>query len=279
LLDGLSGAEDDLARGRAEAQRAIELDSTVPESQAALGYALADEGRWAESEKHFQTASTLNPSYAMAMLWYSHVLGLSGRLDLEMQEARKAEELDPLAFIIIDRSAEVQKHAGRYGEALATSLRAAGLRPDPFVPNLAEQAQLLTLLGRQAEAVGVARAIRQNTSPRTRWYADASAIWTLEKAGLKKEATEYADELTAKPWATGYVRGFVLVALGRFEEALPFLAQTPPLVNRAIYWQTMFDPYRDDPRFQQLLVKLNCVEEYKTARATLARMLKEETKK
>ena len=35
----------------------------------------------------------------------------------------------------------------------------------------------------------------------------------------------------------------------------------------------MFDPYRDAPRFQQLIVKLNCVEEYKVARSTLARML------
>ena len=37
----------------------------------------------------------------------------------------------------------------------------------------------------------------------------------------------------------------------------------------------MFDPVRDTPEFQQLLVKLNCVAEYKVARETLARMLKQ----
>jgi hypothetical protein len=37
----------------------------------------------------------------------------------------------------------------------------------------------------------------------------------------------------------------------------------------------MWDPSRDDPRFQQLMVKLGCVEEYKVARVTLARMLKD----
>jgi len=41
----------------------------------------------------------------------------------------------------------------------------------------------------------------------------------------------------------------------------------------------MFDPYRDDPRFLQLLVKLNCVEEHKVARGTWARMLKEQEPK
>lgn len=212
----------------------------------------------------------------MAMFWHSLVLGSQGRIDLALQEARRAEELDPLAFIIVDRSGEQQKYARRYAEALATNRRAAGLRPEPFLPNLADQTQLLTLLGRQAEAVAVARAIRQNPSPRTRWQTDAHAIWTLEKAGLGKEAVEYADDLAAKSWATSYTRGFVLVALGRFEEALPFLAQTPPITRRALYWDTMFDPYREDPRFQQLLVKLNCVEEYKRARETLVRMLQEQ---
>jgi hypothetical protein len=75
------------------------------------------------------------------------------------------------------------------------------------------------------------------------------------------------------------VRGFVLVALGRFEDALPFLAHTPPIANRLLCWDVMFDPYRDDPRFQQVLLKLNCVEEYKVARESLTRVLKEQQAK
>jgi tetratricopeptide (TPR) repeat protein len=251
----------------------------VPEAHAALGYALANEARWSDSERYFQTAFQLNPSYAMAIFWHSLVLGSQGRLDLALAEARKAVELDPLAFIIIDRSAEIQNHAGRYGEALASSLRAAGLRPDPFLPNLAMQTKLLTLLGRRAEAVAVARVIRTNTGPRTRWESDAYAIWALEKAGLENEAAEYADQLTTRSGDSSYIRGFVLAARGRFGEALPFLELTPPITKRVIYWDAMFDPYREDPSFQQLLMKLNCVEEYKVARATLARMLKEQEAK
>jgi tetratricopeptide (TPR) repeat protein len=276
LLDGVGGADGDMALGRAEAQRATELDPGVPEAQAALAYALFTEGRWAESEKYFQTAFRLNPSYAMAMHWHSLVLSSQGRLDLALEEMHKAEELDPLAFITIDRCAEMRILAHRYEEALATNLRAASLRPDPFLPNLGNRTELLTLLGRQKEAVEVARAIRQNPSQRTRWFADGYAIWTLARAGLTKEAAEYADQLITRPGSEGYVRGFVLVALGRFEEALPFLARTPPVGNRLLYWDVMFDPYRDDPRFQQVLVNLHCVEEYKVARATLTRLLKEQ---
>jgi hypothetical protein len=41
----------------------------------------------------------------------------------------------------------------------------------------------------------------------------------------------------------------------------------------------MFDPYREDPSFQQLLVKLNFVEKYKVARSTLAAMLLDGSKR
>jgi serine/threonine-protein kinase len=198
LLDGVGGADGDMALGRAEAQRATELDPGVPEAQAALAYALFSEGRWAESEKYFQTAFRLNPSYAMAMHWHSLVLSSQGRLDLALEEMHHAEEIDPLAFITIDRCAEMRILARRYEEALATNLRAASLRPDPFLPNLGNRTELLTLLGRQKEAVEVARAIRQNPSQRTRWFADGYAIWTLARAGLTKEAAEYADQLITR---------------------------------------------------------------------------------
>ena len=63
-------------------------------------------------------------------------------------------------------------------------------------------------------------------------------------------------------------------ALGR-TEALPSLEHTPPLTRRLFFGDALFDPWRDDPRFQQLLVKLNCAAEHQVARETLTRMLKE----
>jgi serine/threonine-protein kinase len=276
LIDGVDGADSDLANGRVEAQRAIELDPNIAEAHAALAYALLTEGHWADSEKYFQTTLRLSPNYAMAMHWYSLVLSSQGRLDLGLEELRKAEELDPLAFITINAGAETRMFARRYEDALATNDRAAHLREKRYLRNLGNRAELLTLLGRTNDAVEVAHEIRQDQSPRTRWVADAYAVWALAKAGLAKEAAEYADERKTKLGGESYVRGFVLVALGRFNEALPYLAHTPVNMWRFLYWDVLFDPYRDDPGFQQLLVKLNCANEYKVARETLARMLKEQ---
>jgi hypothetical protein len=40
----------------------------------------------------------------------------------------------------------------------------------------------------------------------------------------------------------------------------------------------MWDPWREDPRFEQLMAHLGRAEEYKVARATLARMQQEQKK-
>ena len=189
-------------------------------------------------------------------------------------EAQKAIDLDPLSIIIIDRFAEGLRFARHFTEAIESSRRAAELRTEIFIPNLGERVLPLLALGRQAEAIELARTIRQAVTLRPRWHSDGYAIWALERAGLKQEAADYAAEIIKFP-EENYARGFALLALGRFAEALPSLEHTPPISRRLIFWDTLFDPWRDDPRFQQLLVKLNCAAEYQVARETLTRMLKE----
>ncbi len=274
VLDGIDGGLEDWALGRTEAQKAIDLDPLQAEPYAALAYAVANEGRWKDSEQLFQKAFALNPNYAMAHFWHALVLANQGRLDLSLDEHRRAGELDPLSFIIIDRIADELRFAGHFTEAIESSRRAAELRTDIFIPNLGTRVMALLALGRQAEAIELARTIRQAVTLRPRWNSDGYAIWALERAGLKQEAADYAAEIIKLP-EERYVRGFALVALGRFAEALPSLEHTPPITRRLLFWDTLFDPWRDDPRFQQLLVKLNCAAEYQVARETLTRMPKE----
>ncbi|MDB6114840.1 MAG: TolB amino-terminal protein, partial [Lacunisphaera sp.] len=55
----------------------------------------------------------------------------------------------------------------------------------------------------------------------------------------------------------------------------PYLERTPPIMRYVFYWDPMWDEWRDDPRFQQLLAKLNCAGEYTVARETLVRLQQE----
>ncbi len=80
------------------ALRALELDSTLAEPHASLGYCRLYYNRdWAGAEKEFQTAIRLNPKYEIAYDWYGIYLTAMGRFEEAKAVIRKAEDLDPLS--------------------------------------------------------------------------------------------------------------------------------------------------------------------------------------
>jgi adenylate cyclase len=279
LLDGIGGEEEDQKRALAEVQTAIRLDPALPESYAAYAYLLHNQDKLAEAEPYYQKAFALNPNYAFAHLWHGQLLDELGHLDAAVEENRLACELDPLGFIILDRYAQHLALAHRFEEGLALNKRAAALRTDVWVPNLGERAMMLVALGRTKEAIEVARLVRQNSSSWPRWSADADALWVLRRCGLSREADDIATQLLQTLPEKSYVRGFALANAGRFAEALPYLERTPVVFRRNLFWSQNWNEWRDDSRFLQLMVKLGCANEYKVARETLSRMLKEQDTK
>ena len=109
----------------------------------------------------------------------------------------------------------------------------------------------------------------------TGWWCAGDALYALRQCGAEAEALATGEALLKRIAPDNYMRGYVLCALGRYAEGLPALATAPAIVQGRLSWIPMFDAVRDTPAYQQLMVRLNCVEEDKVARATLARMLKE----
>jgi hypothetical protein len=158
--------------------------------------------------------------------------------------------------------------------------RAAALRPDLFIPLRGEQARILLGLGRNAEAAAAARDVLRHPEIEPRMWADSLALWVLRQAGFAAEAEQESAAVFRRFPGNTFQRGFVLTALGRFDDALPFLEHSPVIPRSRLLWDEMWDPYRADPRFAPLLAKLGLTEAYQTARETQARMLKApETKK
>jgi DNA-binding winged helix-turn-helix (wHTH) protein/TolB-like protein len=58
---------------------------------------------WIEAETAFRTAITAEPNNPDVRQLYSQLLGVAGRLDRALQQARVAQELDPLAPVVADR--------------------------------------------------------------------------------------------------------------------------------------------------------------------------------
>ena len=265
----------ELARASTEARRAFELDPSLAEVQASLGTVAYQEFRWADSEEHFRQAFQLAPNFALAHHWHAHLLASRGRVDLGLAALERSIALDPLSFVTLVIYACQLNWAQRYEDVLAITDRARPLRSTMHAPLEGARAMALLGLGRNEEAAAAARLTLREKSFAQRWWSGEETLYVLNRAGRVGESAEILRQWQAGLPPDNLAHGPLLHAMGRFEEALPFLKQTSPTFFARFHFQTLWDDVRDDPHFIQLIEQLGCAAEYRTGRATLALMLRD----
>ena len=109
---------EELARMRAAAQKAIQLDPLLAEAHYALGMTRARDAQWEQSEESFRRAIELDPNRTLSyghFAWF--LLFPVGRTEEALEQLRIAETIDPLSPMIHFELAEVHLSAGRHDEA------------------------------------------------------------------------------------------------------------------------------------------------------------------
>ncbi|MGB6449887.1 MAG: hypothetical protein WBE92_03980, partial [Steroidobacteraceae bacterium] len=264
---------DELQHAAAEARKAIEGDPSLPDGHAAAGVVAFLTRRWPEAQQCYREAVRVNPNFAVALQWHSHLLCARGHLDQALRTLERSVALDPLARTTLMIYAYQLNFARRYVDALAAADRAAALHGDTYAAVEGPRALALWSLGRVAEALAAARVVTRETSWSTRWWAGEEALFVLCRAGALEEAREQQHRWQAELPRGAPANGPLLHAIGRFEEALPYLEQLPPASYSRLHYHEIWDDVREDPRFQQLLGRLGCEAEYRAGRETLSRML------
>ncbi len=113
-----AGRDDELAKMRATAEKAIQLDPLLPEAHDALGTAYARDGQWEQSERSFRHAIQLGPSRSKSHSDFAFNLLLPlGRIQEALHELRVAEKADPISSDVHIEMAYALLSAGRYDEA------------------------------------------------------------------------------------------------------------------------------------------------------------------
>ena len=77
--------------------KALDLDPFLPEAHMGRANQLTwQQNDWARADAAFERAIELNPSYAEAHMFYSHYLGIVGRMEESTAQMQLALQLDPL---------------------------------------------------------------------------------------------------------------------------------------------------------------------------------------
>src|SRR5581483_2456358 len=119
------------AQAKAAAARALELEPSSADAYAAIGYVDAMVLlEWKRGEDELRSALALGPQNWVARQRLASLLMTEGRFDEAMEQAKIAENLDPLAPNAGVAVGMIYFLERRYGEALAQWRRVASLHPD-----------------------------------------------------------------------------------------------------------------------------------------------------
>jgi len=249
--------QDYLPRARAAAQKAVELDDTLPEAHTSLAYGFFVDFENAESEKEFERAISLNPNYATAHHWFgSGLLNALGRFDQAIAESKRALELDPVSPIISASLGAVYKNARRYDEAIAQLRDTVEMHPDFYWAHRF-LGVALELKGSTSEAIAEYRkAFELNADP----VVLALLAHAEANLGKQNEARQILGQLTEEAkarYVPAYAFAVIHLALGEKDQALDWLENGARdhdgLYSPFITVDPYVDPLRGDPRFEALV--------------------------
>jgi TolB-like protein/DNA-binding winged helix-turn-helix (wHTH) protein/Tfp pilus assembly protein PilF len=116
------------------ASKALELDPTIAEGHAELGLVeFYYDWDWKQAEQEFRRAIELNPNYATAHQWYGYYLAAMSRFPEALDEAKKAQQIDPLSLSINTTLAGRYRDLHQYAEAIDLNRRTLEMDPN-FMP-------------------------------------------------------------------------------------------------------------------------------------------------
>jgi len=257
ILSGFWGfreKEEAVRLARQSALRALEIDGSLAEAHASLGAVLMwVDWDWPSAEAELKRAIELDPDYAYGHHYYGSVLLIQNRLEEAVRESQKAHTLDPLAPQIATTLGRFLYANGQVEDALNLYRQTVAVHPEH-----ARAHEALTVLfvgsGRYEEALRQAE----------RWallepIRAASTVTVLEHLsfGNRSQAIHTLD-LAKEMLPLDKARFYSVV--GETDKTIEILRRG---VDEKSLWAGYMNPFpafrslRDDPRFQDLLLRMN----------------------
>jgi TolB-like protein/Tfp pilus assembly protein PilF len=258
---GLMSPADAVPKARAAAERALELDPQSAEANVSLAFVRSSfEWRWEDAEALYRAAIAVNPGYSRARHWYGvDFLGLLGRCQEALSEARAAYDLDPLSMIIREGVGYMHMICRDYPRAVAVYREITDMDPD-FYKGYSSLGRVLSLMGKYDLALAALERARKLGGEVPSILGALGEV--LARTGRVEEARSYLHKLTELSqvrWVPASCFAVLHIGLGDYPAALTFLETATDRREfsvTALKVHPLYDPLRSEPRFQHLLERI-----------------------
>ncbi|MEO8056388.1 MAG: tetratricopeptide repeat protein, partial [Acidobacteriota bacterium] len=236
--------------------QALQIDPYLADAHAALGYVRHYNWEWAASERDLRRALELNPSYALAHVWYANLLASLGRMDDALREVELARDLDPFSLVVNTNVGWTLSMAGRPNDAIAQLTRTLEIDPDYPQAHLRLGGAYLAA-GRTADGL---RSLEANARLSGRSPSSlASLAQGYAIAGRSEKARELLREVLETASQRYVSPGAIAMVYAAFGEADPYFTWMEKAfaerANGLAYARlgAASSPFRDDPRQRDLI--------------------------
>jgi TolB-like protein len=249
-----------MPKAKAAALKALELDGTLAETHYLLGKIVFwYEWDWATAERHWKRANEIDSTYPV---YYPPYLEAMGRTEEAVRTQEGLLRRFPLDLNVNLDFAAILLFAGKYDQSIDQSLKALELDPNFWWAyqqlGLAYERKKLY---REAIAA-LEKASQADATPSNLGYLG----YVYAAAGKKAEAQKVLEELKGlSKWryVSAYNIACVYAGLGDKDQTLEWLERA--YQERTFYMPVLktdpvFDTVRGDPRFKDLLKRMNLPE-------------------
>ena len=260
---GVVAPKEGLPKAKAAAMKAVGLDDDLAEAHTALANCLAlHDWNWMGAERELQRSIQLDPAYWYAYTLYGLFLAALGRHEEAIEAVRRGEKLEPLLPVIEHHVAWVLYMAGLYDRAIDHCCKALEIEPNYALLHW-WLAQAYEQTGQFKKAVTESKKALHLAGGELSFLAGFLGH-ALAVAGRKVEAQEILRDLIGLS-NVKYSEPFGIAAihagLGERDQAFEWLQKScdemSPFVSMFLKVDPKFESLRSDPRFADLLRRMN----------------------
>jgi TolB-like protein/DNA-binding winged helix-turn-helix (wHTH) protein/Flp pilus assembly protein TadD len=260
---GFSSPAEGFPKAKEAALKSLELDGRLAEAHTSLARIKAEyDWDWSGAESEFQRAIELNPGYATAYHWHGSVLATMGRPEEAIANYRRALELDPLSPIINAYLGQAYYHTRQYDQAIEQLQKTLELDPNL---GMARAYLADTYVQKFMIKEAIAELEKQMVITQGHVWAVAQLGYTYAVAGRKPEARKMLDkldQLSSQKFVPADAMAHIYAGLGEKGEAFEWLEKgyerhSLGLGGVDLKIDPVWDPLRSDPRFTDLLRRMN----------------------